>query len=61
MKHALLFGLSLVGAALVPGCPIYPEERLFCESSLDCPSGYACDPGSGYCVIPSGTGGFPRA
>ncbi len=57
MKRALLIGLSLLSAALLSGCPIYPEERLFCETNLDCPAGYACDGDTGYCRVVGGTGG----
>jgi hypothetical protein len=57
MKRALLIGLSLSSAALLSGCPIYPEERLFCETNLDCPAGYACDGDTGYCRVVGGSGG----
>lgn len=57
MKRAVLIGLSLLGAALLSGCPIYPEERLFCETTLDCPKGYACDSDTGYCRVTGGSGG----
>lgn len=58
MKRALLTGFLLVGAALLSGCPIYPEDRLVCETSLDCPDGYACSASTGYCYLPSsGSGG----
>ncbi|MBE7484710.1 MAG: hypothetical protein HS104_32680 [Polyangiaceae bacterium] len=58
MKRALLTGFLLVGATLLSGCPIYPEDRLVCETSLDCPDGYACSAATGYCYLPSsGSGG----
>ncbi|MCC6902008.1 MAG: hypothetical protein IT377_23755 [Polyangiaceae bacterium] len=57
MKRAVLIGLSLFGATVLSGCPIYPEERLFCETTLDCPKGYACDSDTGYCVVTGGSGG----
>lgn len=60
MKRALLTGFALVGATLLSGCPIYPEDRLVCETSLDCPDGYACSAATGYCYLPSGSGGGPN-
>jgi len=49
MKRALLLGLLLIGASALGGCPIYPEDRVACASSSDCPYGYACDYSAGYC------------
>ncbi len=60
MKRAMLTGLALVGAALLSGCPIYPEDRLVCETSLDCPDGYSCSASTGYCYLPAGSGGGPN-
>jgi hypothetical protein len=52
----MLTGFALLGAALLSGCPIYPDERLVCDTSLDCPNGYSCSDSTGYCYLP-GTGG----
>lgn len=56
MKRALLTGFALLGASLLSGCPIYPEDRLVCDTNLDCPGGYACG-SNGYCYLPGGGGG----
>lgn len=52
MKRAVLIGLGLIGAAALSGCPIYPEDRIACDTSLDCPDGQLCSASSGYCYTP---------
>ncbi|HEX3769687.1 MAG TPA: hypothetical protein VHV30_02425 [Polyangiaceae bacterium] len=54
MKRVLL-GMTIVGgAALLAGCPVYPDNgpqyysSPECQSAYDCPGGYACD-SSGEC------------
>jgi hypothetical protein len=55
MKKVVLSGAALLTAFVLPGCPVYPEER-GCFSHEDCPSGYACH-AAGYCVLPGGQAG----
>jgi hypothetical protein len=55
MKKVVLSGAALLTAFVLPGCPVYPEER-GCFSHDDCPSGYACH-AAGYCVLPDGHAG----
>ena len=55
MKRVVLSVAALLTAFVLPGCPIYPEER-GCFSHEDCPSGYACH-AAGYCVLVDGNAG----
>jgi hypothetical protein len=57
MKRAVLSGAALLTAFVLPGCPVYPEDR-GCFSDDDCPPGALCH-SAGYCVMPGGssTGG----
>jgi hypothetical protein len=55
MKKVVLSGAALLTAFVLPGCPVYPEER-GCFSHADCPSGYACH-AAGYCVLVDGHAG----
>ena len=55
MKKVVLSGAALLTAFVLPGCPVYPEER-GCFSHEDCPSGYACH-AAGYCVLMDGHAG----
>jgi hypothetical protein len=59
MKRAVLYAVTIVGAALaLPGCPIFPEDH-GCFGNHDCAPGYVCDRASGACVasssLPDGT------
>lgn len=54
MKRVVLSGAALLTAFVLPGCPIYPEER-GCFSDADCHSGELCHV-NGYCVG-TGSGG----
>lgn len=56
MKRALLFGTLLVGASILGGCPIYPEDPYACTTNSDCAEGFACDHASGDCYPVSGPG-----
>ena len=51
MKRILLWGALLVGASVLGGCPIYPEDPYACASNADCPNGYACDYPTGVCYL----------
>ena len=56
MKHLLLGMMILGGAALMGGCPIYPDQSTYqvcdqCCSSADCGPGYTCT-SQGQCVAP---------
>ena len=56
MKRVVLSGAALLAALVLPGCPVYPEER-GCFSNQDCRAGEMCNV-HGNCVIPpSSVGG----
>jgi hypothetical protein len=54
MKIAVLSGVVLLAAFILPGCPVYPRDQA-CFHDEDCPSGSLCY-SDGYCA-PSGQGG----
>jgi hypothetical protein len=55
MKRLLLGMLVGGGAALLAGCPIYPDNGPYnqCETAYDCADGYACT-SAGQCVPAGG-------
>lgn len=55
MKRVVLSGAALLATFVLPGCPVYPEER-GCFSNEECPPGAACH-AAGYCVLVDGAAG----
>ena len=55
MKRLLLGMMVVGGAALLGGCPIYPDNSSYvqCQTAYDCGSGYACT-SQGECVPAGG-------
>ena len=55
MKRVVLSSAALLAALVLPGCPVYPEER-GCFSQEDCRSGEVCSV-HGNCVNAAGGAG----
>jgi hypothetical protein len=55
MKRVVLSSAALLAALVLPGCPVYPEER-GCLTREDCRSGEVCSV-HGDCVIANGGAG----
>lgn len=57
MKRAVLYGAILSATFALAGCPIYPSQASSCTVNSDCGNGWSCDPGTGQCYQPNGSGG----
>jgi hypothetical protein len=55
MKRVVLSSAALLAALVLPGCPVYPEER-GCFTHEDCRGGEVCSV-NGNCVIANGGAG----
>jgi hypothetical protein len=52
MKLAVLSGVVILAALILPGCPVYPRDQA-CYRNEDCPGGSVCG-SDGYCAPGSG-------